>query len=78
MPKHQRFHLKGLDDLRSEIERLRLSLPIEQDLSILGEPLTIAGKLMPNRFSVQPMEGFDSRPHGAPDVDSRFTCADCE
>jgi NADPH-dependent glutamate synthase beta subunit-like oxidoreductase/2,4-dienoyl-CoA reductase-like NADH-dependent reductase (Old Yellow Enzyme family) len=64
--KHQRFHLKNLDQLRAEIERLGLKMPVDEDVSVLGSPLTIAGKRMPNRFSVQPMEGFDAHPDGAP------------
>ncbi len=64
--KHARFHLKNLDDLRAEIERLGLRLPIDEDVSVLSTPLTIAGRRMPNRFSVQPMEGFDAHPDGSP------------
>ena len=41
-------------------------MPIDEDVSVLGSPLAIAGKQMPNRFSVQPMEGFDARPDGSP------------
>jgi NADPH-dependent glutamate synthase beta subunit-like oxidoreductase/2,4-dienoyl-CoA reductase-like NADH-dependent reductase (Old Yellow Enzyme family) len=64
--KHQRFHLKDLNALRAEIERLGLAMPIDEDLSVLSAPLTIAGRRMPNRFSVQPMEGFDAHPDGSP------------
>jgi 2,4-dienoyl-CoA reductase (NADPH2) len=63
---HERFHLKNLDQLRAEIERLGLGIPIDEDVSVLSTPLSIAGKRMPNRFSVQPMEGFDAHPDGAP------------
>jgi 2,4-dienoyl-CoA reductase-like NADH-dependent reductase (Old Yellow Enzyme family) len=64
--KHERFDLQNLDQLRAEIERLGLKLPIAEDLSVLSTPLTIAGRPMPNRFSVQPMEGFDAHPDGSP------------
>jgi 2,4-dienoyl-CoA reductase-like NADH-dependent reductase (Old Yellow Enzyme family) len=64
--KHQRFHLKNLDQLRAEIARLGLDMPIDEDMSVLSTPLTILGKTMPNRFSVQPMEGFDAHRDGAP------------
>jgi NADPH-dependent glutamate synthase beta subunit-like oxidoreductase/2,4-dienoyl-CoA reductase-like NADH-dependent reductase (Old Yellow Enzyme family) len=64
--KHERFHLKNLDALRAEIERMGLKMPIAEDVSVLGEPLMIAGRQMPNRFSVQPMEGFDAHPDGSP------------
>jgi len=64
--RHQRFHLKNLDQLRAEIKRLGLEMPIDEDVSVLSTPLTIAGQRTPNRFSVQPMEGFDAHPDGAP------------
>jgi NADPH-dependent glutamate synthase beta subunit-like oxidoreductase/2,4-dienoyl-CoA reductase-like NADH-dependent reductase (Old Yellow Enzyme family) len=63
---HERFHLKNLDQLRAEIERLGLEMSIDEDVSVLSTPLTIAEKTMPNRFSVQPMEGFDAHPNGSP------------
>jgi len=66
MSKHRRFHLKDLELLRKELADLGLSLPIEEDLSILGEPVTIGPHRTPNRFVVQPMEGFDADDHGTP------------
>ncbi len=64
--KHRRFHLKNLEQLRAELERLGLRMPVDEDVSVLSTPLTIAGRRMPNRFSVQPMEGFDAHPDGSP------------
>ncbi|NQT17818.1 MAG: FAD-dependent oxidoreductase [Planctomycetes bacterium] len=66
MSRHQRFHLKDLGHLRRELAELGLRLPIDEDLSILAEPVTIGRRQTPNRFTVQPMEGFDSAPDGAP------------
>ncbi len=66
MTRHQRFHLKDLDALRAELDATGVSLPIDEDLSILGEAVSIGGLRTPNRFLVQPMEGFDSTPDGSP------------
>ncbi|MCK5850541.1 MAG: FAD-dependent oxidoreductase [Kiritimatiellae bacterium] len=63
---HERFHMKNLGELKSTLKAMDLSLPIDKDLSILGDTITVAGKSVPNRFAVQPMEGFDSTPNGAP------------
>ncbi|MGM0486467.1 MAG: FAD-dependent oxidoreductase [Planctomycetota bacterium] len=67
MSKHKRFHLKNLDMLHQELNGLELDLPIRDDVSILGESVSIDGdRNAANRFAVQPMEGFDSTPEGAP------------
>ena len=66
MAPHKRFHLRDLDLLRAELSELGLRLPIDEDLSILAKPVTIAGRTLPNRFAVQPMEGFDSTADGSP------------
>ncbi len=66
MSRHKRFHLKDLVLLRAELARLGLTLPIDEDLSILGERVEIGSLATPNRFAVQPMEGFDSTSDGSP------------
>ncbi len=66
MSKHKRFHLRDLNLLRQELDELGLRLPIDEDLSILGEPVAIGDHLTPNRFVAQPMEGFDAAPDGSP------------
>lgn len=66
MGEHQRFHIKDIGQLRAELARLGLELPISEKLNILGEELTAGGRSIPNRFIVQPMEGFDSAENGGP------------
>ncbi|MHC4401979.1 MAG: FAD-dependent oxidoreductase [Planctomycetota bacterium] len=66
MSKHKRFHLKDLASLREELEELGLDLPIEEDFSILRDAVAVGRRHTPNRFAVQPMEGFDSAPDGSP------------
>ena len=63
---HERFHIRTLDELRAAIARLDLAMPVEEDLSVLGTSLQLAGRMVPNRFAAQPMEGFDSSPDGSP------------
>lgn len=63
---HKRFHLRDLEGLRTELAALGISLPISEDVSVLGTPLTVGRCTAPNRFLVQPMEGFDSTPDGSP------------
>lgn len=66
MAPHARFSLRTLDDLRSALEALGLSLPLSDDLSVLAEPLTVGRWRVPNRFVVHPMEGYDATTEGVP------------
>ena len=66
MSKHKRFHLRDLDLLRGELAELGVNLPIDEDLSPLGEQVAVGRHQSPNRFVVQPMEGFDSTGDGSP------------
>lgn len=63
---HQRFHLRDLAELRQAIASMNVDIPLSEDLSRLGDPMPIAGRIAPNRFVAQPMEGFDSLPDGTP------------
>ena len=56
-------------ELRDELGKHGCPLPLSEDLSVLSKPLTFGQAkkyTVPNRFLVQPMEGFDSSPEGAP------------
>ncbi|MBA4387710.1 MAG: hypothetical protein C0404_06995 [Verrucomicrobia bacterium] len=66
MGEHQRFHIKDITQLRLELDRLGLELPLSEDLAVLGERLRIGGRITSNRFIVQPMEGFDAADDGGP------------
>jgi len=61
--------LNSYAELEAELGKHGCSLPLSDDLSVLSEPLTFGQSktyTLPNRFLVQPMEGFDSSPDGAP------------
>lgn len=66
MSYHDSFHLKDLDQLRSEIGRQSLDIPVSADVAVLGDPLKIGSRIVPNRFCVQPIEGYDAEPDGSP------------
>ena len=66
MAQHERFHLKTAADLKNLADRLKITLPISEDISPLLEKVTLAGCTLPNRFAVHPMEGFDAAPDGTP------------
>ncbi|MDP8239145.1 MAG: hypothetical protein P9X24_08645 [Candidatus Hatepunaea meridiana] len=63
---HQQFKFKTTQDLLQKAEELDLNLPFQESLDPLFETITIGSKTIPNRFAVQPMEGFDSNPDGSP------------
>lgn len=71
---HARFAYGSLEELRQDLERQGLSLPLSEDLSVLASPLEIYHKVIPNRLCVLPMEGCDgtedgrSRPADLPPV----------
>lgn len=75
MAEHQKFKIKSLIDLRALSERLKLDIPVSEDLDILFKPIDVEGRIIPNRMVVQPMEGFDSLPDGSPgELTSRRYC----
>ena len=66
IPAYQPFYIQSLADLRSEIARLGVGIPLEEDLTPLAQPLIIGRKKIPNRFCAQPIAGGDAQPDGAP------------
>ncbi len=66
IPAYQPFYIGSLADLRGEIARLGLGIPINEDLTHLAQPLSIGRRKIPNRFCAQPIAGGDARPDGSP------------
>ncbi|MBL8027562.1 MAG: NAD(P)-binding protein, partial [Fibrobacteres bacterium] len=66
MAKHERFHLKTLEELKNKMGEMKLSFPLSEDFSVMYDNVKIGTHTIPNRFVVHPMEGFDSAPDGAP------------
>jgi 2,4-dienoyl-CoA reductase-like NADH-dependent reductase (Old Yellow Enzyme family) len=65
MARYFKFH--SLADLRTECERLGLSLHFQDDLSPLFRPVRIGNLVAGNALCVQPMEGCDGTLDGRPD-----------
>lgn len=60
------FTYNSLEELARECDRLGLELPLSEDLSPLAEALPVRGRILPNALVIQPLEGCDSTPEGAP------------
>jgi 2,4-dienoyl-CoA reductase (NADPH2) len=63
---HQRFHLKDKAQLEQKLTEFKLSLPLSDNWAPLGDAVPIGRLQTPNRFIVQPMEGFDAEGDGRP------------
>ncbi len=61
-----RFNYRSFSDLEQDIVKLGLDLPLESDLSVLQEAVSVGDGQIPNRLAIQPMEGCDSLPDGSP------------
>jgi len=68
MPMHERFKYKSADELIDKARALGFTLPFTRDISHLLIPVSLHGFTVPNRFVVQPMEGYDSEEDGSPSL----------
>jgi 2,4-dienoyl-CoA reductase (NADPH2) len=66
MAAHAKFRLRSADDLRAEAAKLGLDVPYDEDVTLLLEKSAVAGRPIPNRLAVLPMEGADAGAGGAP------------
>lgn len=66
MPVHERFSFESADELLKKAEEISIELPFQETIDPLLEPILIAGKEVPNRLAVHPMEGFDGEADGSP------------
>ena len=66
MSQHKRFKIADLEQFKAEIAALNLDIPIADDVGILSDAVQLGTFFTPNRFVVQPMEGFDAIPTGTP------------
>lgn len=62
------FNYKTLDDVRADLDRLGLDLPLSEDTSVLSRGFDVKGDAIrfKNAVAIHPMEGFDSSPDGGP------------
>ena len=64
--KYKAFSHTSVGSLQAELDERGLSLPLSEDVSVLRNPLVIGGYTAANRLAIQPMEGCDGTPEGAP------------
>jgi 2,4-dienoyl-CoA reductase-like NADH-dependent reductase (Old Yellow Enzyme family) len=68
---HSRFRFRSADALRDEVRRLGLDIPYQDDISVLLGKAPLAGRELPNRLAVLPMEGADADAAGGPSESTR-------
>ena len=61
-----RFAFGDSSALLAKAKTLGIEIPFRNNLDPLFQPLSIAGRILANRLAVQPMEGADAGPEGAP------------
>ena len=66
MAAHAKFRLRTAEELCDEAGRLGLEIPYEEKTSVLLEKTPIAGRNVPNRLAVLPMEGADAAARPGP------------
>lgn len=66
MADHAKFRFRSAAGLLAEARRLGLDLPYQEDVSPLLGRAALAGRAVPNRLAVLPMEGADAEPAGGP------------
>ncbi len=66
MSRHEKFKFKNKEKFLKKIHDLGLDIPFSEGISILFEKISIAGKTLPNRFAVHPIEGADAEAGGSP------------
>ena len=66
MQAHKKFKFSSIGDVRTELEKMKIYLPLADDTAILQQPLRIGKNIIPNRMVVHPMEGCDGNPDGRP------------
>jgi 2,4-dienoyl-CoA reductase (NADPH2) len=71
MAAHTTFRLRSAEDLRLEAGRLGLDVPWGEDVTALTARAALAGREVPNRLAVLPMEGADAGADGAPSETTR-------
>ena len=71
MAAHDRYRFRAASGLRDAARRLGLDVPYRDDLSALLAKSAFAGRTVPNRLAVLPMEGADAEPSGAPSAATR-------
>ena len=60
------FRYKSIEEINSELRKLGIQLPISDEIEVLKENVHIGNRIVQNRLTIQPMEGFDAELDGSP------------
>ncbi|WP_318361585.1 flavin oxidoreductase/NADH oxidase [uncultured Agathobaculum sp.] len=63
---HKRFHYKSMDELKQELTRIGVRLPLSDSLEALKREVKLGARTMHNSIAIQPMEGCDGTADGRP------------
>lgn len=63
---HEPFHFEDWAQIEAKLAELGITLPYEPDLSPLTQPITLAGRNLPNALVIHPVEGCDGDRQGYP------------
>ncbi|HJD46378.1 MAG TPA: NADH:flavin oxidoreductase [Candidatus Mediterraneibacter norfolkensis] len=58
--------MRNAGDFKKIMDDAGLPFPVDENVDILGTPVKIGDKTVPNRICIQPLEGFDGLPDGSP------------
>ena len=67
MHRHEPFRYPHAAELLKKAEDLGVTIPFQDSLAPLFQPMELVAKKLPNRIAVQPMEGSDATLDGEPD-----------
>jgi len=66
MSEHERFDFDDAAALLDKARALGVDMPFVDDIGVLLEPIEVAGRRLPNRIALHPMEGCDGQADGSP------------
>lgn len=66
MAEHKKFRYQSLQEVRADIKKLGIDLPMSDDIKILKKSIRLDGHILPNPLVIQPMEGCDGLRSGSP------------
>ncbi len=75
---HEHFAFATMDALAQRIHELHVDTPLTRDVDVLFETVEVAGRRVPSRFAVQPMEDRDGGRVGCAVHDQEIRAKQCE
>lgn len=56
---HAKFHFRTIDEIVRKAGELGLTIPVSENLEVLGEPVKLSWAEIPNSLGIHAMEGCD-------------------